>query len=329
MPFYNARCTLPACLDSILSQTLQDWELIAVDDHGDDGSREWLQLHSHFDPRIHVIRNPDQGLVSALNHGLQHCSSEWVARMDADDIMHPERLETQWQHFQGNPALCLSATQVRLFPEESIRAGYREYLRWQNQCCSSDDIANQIYVESPFAHPSVCFRKSVVSDLGGYHKGMFPEDYDLWLRLFHSGHCMEKIRKALLDWRESPQRISRTDPRCSRHSFDGLKATYLSKDHRFQRKKDNFIIWGAGRKTRQRCRHLLDLGYQPKAWIDIDPEKIGKEFEGIPVIDWRQLDRFPNAFILIYVGNHGARDKITAALASLGLNLGEDFLAMT
>ncbi|WP_456377474.1 glycosyltransferase [Thiolapillus sp.] len=326
LPFYNARSTLPACIRSIQEQTLENWELIAVDDRSSDGSREWLQQASRQDARIRILSNPGKGLVSALNHGLRHCG-DLVARMDADDIMRPWRLEMQQAHLQANPALTLSATQARLFPEKLVQAGYREYMRWQNQCRSGTDIANQIYIESPFAHPTVCFRKTAVENIGAYRHGMFPEDYDLWLRLFHSGHAMEKIEKVLLDWRESSSRLSRTDPRCSRESFDWLKAEYLAKDPRFLEHRDNFVIWGAGRKTRQRCRHLLDRGLQPRAWVDIDPAKIGSRLQGVPVVGLQWLKRNP-AFVLIYVSNHGARDEITAALTSAGFSWGKDFLPM-
>ncbi len=329
LPFYNARSTLPACIRSIQEQTLEHWELVAVDDHSSDGSREWLQQFAQRDARMRIISNPGKGLVSALNHGLQHCRSELVARMDADDIMHPRRLEIQLAHFQTNPALALSATQARLFPEELIQAGYREYMRWQNQCCTPTDITNQIYIESPFAHPTVCFRKTAVESIGGYRDGMFPEDYDLWLRLFHSGQVMEKIDQVLLDWRESPDRLSRTDPRCSRESFDRLKAEYLAKDPRFLARSNNFSIWGAGRKTRQRCRHLLDQGFQPRAWIDIDPAKIGNRLQGIPVVDIQWLRQNSASFVLIYVSNHGARDEITEALIAAGFTRGKDFLPVS
>jgi len=326
LPFYNARSTLPACLRSIQEQTLENWELVAVDDDSSDGSREWLQQFARRDTRIRLISNPGKGLVSALNHGLQHCSSELVARMDADDIMRPRRLEMQLAHFQGSPALTLSATQARLFPENLIRAGYREYMRWQNLCCSPTDIANQIYIESPFAHPTVCFRKAAVEGIGGYRDGMFPEDYDLWLRIFHSGHVMEKINQVLLDWRESPGRLSRTDPRCSRESFDRLKAKYLARDPRFLEHRDNFVIWGAGRKTRRRCCHLLDQGFQPRAWVDIDPAKIGNTLQGVPVVGMQWLRHNPASFVLIYVTNHGARDEIAAALTAMGFSWGKGFL---
>ncbi|WP_456416739.1 glycosyltransferase family 2 protein [Thiolapillus sp.] len=329
LPFYNARSTLPACIRSIQAQTLENWELVAVDDHSSDDSGEWLRRLGRRDARIRLISNPGKGLVSALNHGLQHCSSELVARMDADDIMHPRRLEMQLAHLQASPALVLSATRARLFPDKLIQAGYREYMRWQNLCCSGADIAKQIYIESPFAHPTVCYRKTAIENIGGYRDGMFPEDYDLWLRLFHSGHAMEKIDEVLLHWRESPGRLSRTDPRCSRESFDRLKAEYLAKDPRFLKHRDNFVIWGAGRKTRRRCRHLLDQGFQPRAWIDIDPAKIGNQLQGAPVVDMQWLRQNPASFVLIYVANHGAREEIAAALTAAGYSWGKGFLPMT
>jgi len=329
LPFYNALDTLPACLDSIQAQDHTRWELVAVNDHSDDGSADWLHERALQDSRIRVIDNPGRGLVLALNHGLACCSHELVVRMDADDIMRPSRLSRQAAHFMHTPGLVLSATRVHLFPEEQIQAGYHEYLRWQNKCCSPGEIASQIYVESPFAHPSVCYRKSRVARLGAYREGPFPEDYDLWLRLFHSGCLMEKLPEVLLDWRESPHRVSRTDPRCSREAFDRLKARYLVRDSRFLPHKENFVIWGAGRKTRKRCRHLLDLGFRPNAWVDIDPGKIGKTLQGIPVIDWRELANRPDTFVLVYVSNHGARKEITDVLMDLGFAWGAGFLPMT
>ena len=329
LPFYNAMDTLPACLDSIQAQTHPYWELIAVNDHSTDGSDNWLYKQARRDQRIHMLNNPAKGLVAALNYGLSSCNHELVVRMDADDIMYPRRLSHQLRHFDSSPGLALSSTRVRLFPDELLQAGNREYLRWQNDCCSQRDIANQIYIESPFAHPSVCFRKSVVEKLGAYREGLFPEDYDLWLRLFHSCHVMEKIPEVLLDWRDSPNRVSRTDPRCSREAFDRLKAWHLAQDNRLLRHKNNFVIWGAGRKTRKRCQFLLDQGFKPKAWVDIDPKKIGNRLQGIPVIEWQALAKDPGTYILVAVGNNGARTAIIEALLDMGFDWGSGFLPIT
>lgn len=328
LPVRDARATLKACLQSIRCQTFPDWELLLVNDHSRDGSVELAAHAATQDSRICITHNPGDGLVDALNHGLEQCRSEWVVRMDADDLMLPLRLEQHLAHVRANPELALSATRVRLFGEQPIQAGYRAYMQWQNQCTTWDEISAQIYIESPFAHPSVMFRKSVVVALGGYRKGLFPEDYDLWLRLFHSGQRMEKIPEVLLDWREHDRRVSRTDPRCSRESFDRLRAEYLARDPRLLRQRHDFTIWGAGRKTRRRCDHLLSHGFAPRAWIDIDEKKIGNRIAGIPVVDSGWLVQAGMPFVLVYVTNHGAREEIMDELLQLGYQPGRDCLAV-
>ncbi|OQX43843.1 MAG: glycosyl transferase, partial [Candidatus Sedimenticola endophacoides] len=216
LPFRNAGATLPSCLDSITAQCFGDFELLAVNDHSNHASRRLVAALAVRDRRVRLLDNPGRGLVSALNHGLRSAATELIARMDADDLMHPERLERQYTHLFRHPRITLLGCAAELFPRREIQAGYREYMRWQNRCLTPRQIADQIYIESPFAHPSVIFRKQAVIELGGYREGPFPEDYDLWLRLHHAGLRMEKLPDKLLRWRDYPQRTSRTDPRCSR-----------------------------------------------------------------------------------------------------------------
>jgi len=327
LPFRNAAATLPACLASITNQSFKEFELLAVNDNSTDNARALIQRASSTDGRIRLLDNPGSGLVSALNFGLSQATTPLIARMDADDLMHPRRLERQYRHLTQNPQLTLLASAVRLFPEEQIMAGYREYIRWQNRCLTPEQIANQIYIESPFAHPSVVFRKAAVMELGGYREGPFPEDYDLWLRLHHRGHQMAKLPDILLAWREYPTRTSRTDARCSRAAFDQLRADYLARDPRLLKHRDNFVIWGAGRKTRKRCRLLLEKGFHPRAWIDIDPKKIGNRVQGAPVHPPRWLaSETQRPFVLVYVTNHGARDLIAEDLTTLGYAQGDGYL---
>ena len=322
LPFYNAETTLKECVDSIIEQELTNFEVVAVDDGSEDGSARLLEEYQ--DERIRIIKNESKGLVAALNYGLNECRSQFVARMDADDIMRPQRLLKQKNHLSMNTAIVLVGTQVHKFPEEIIQSGYKEYIRWQNTCINADDIKNQIYIESPLAHPSVMFRKDIVVSIGGYRDGEFPEDYDLWLRILQAGHSMDKIPEILLDWRESDSRLSRTATQYSRHAFDCLRAEYLANDPRIQ--KRSIVYWGAGRKTRCRCRHLMDRGYQPTAWIDIDPKKIGKIIDGARVEEPGWLDRDDKPFVLNYLTNHGARDLVRAFLDGLGYQIGVDYL---
>ena len=323
LPVRNARTTLAACLDSIARQTLSDFEVIAVDDHCDDGTRQLLDHAARADPRIRVIDNEGDGLVDALNTGLEHARSELVARMDADDLMHARRLALQQAAMQADPDIVVLGSRVEQFPV--VTDGAREYLRWQNACCTPARIRADLYVESPFAHPSVMLRRSVVVASGGYRAGDFPEDYELWLRLAHLGHRMQKLQQTLLLWRDTPTRLSRNDPRYRRGAFDRLRAAYLARDDRFLRHAERFVICGAGRRTRQRCGELLRLGFRPSAWVDIDPRKIGNRLEGVPVVAPSWLVANP-LFALGYVAAHGARETLAAELTGFGYRRGEDFL---
>ena len=323
MPVFNAEETIGECVDSIFRQTLEEFEIVAVDDNSTDKSVEVLR--SYNDPRINIIKNDQQGIVSALNLGLAACRSDFVARMDADDVMYAARLKKQLAAMSADASLILCATQARKFPEEIIKAGYAEYMRWQNACLSKQDIEKQIYIESPFAHPSVMFRKERVIDLGGYKDGEFPEDYELWLRLFHAGENMMKLEEVLIDWRESENRLSRTSSRYSDSAFDLLRAEYLAKDKRLQGR--GIVFWGAGRKTRQRAQYLINRGINLVAWIDIDNKKIGKAYHGATTFspDWL-LEVNEKPFVLNYVRNHGVRELCRQHLDKAGYDMGKEYL---
>lgn len=325
LPYRDAEQSIDVCLQSVLVQSWQDFELLAINDHSNDTTRQRVR-HYRMDDRLHCLDTPRKGLVAALNYGLENARGEYVARMDADDRMWPQRLERQVNALKSQPDWSLIACQVRLFPENSIRAGYREYIRWQNRCLTPIDIAADIYRESPFAHPSVTFRKADVIELGGYRNGNFPEDYDLWLRMFHAGLQMGKLPEVLLDWRESPGRLSRTDPRYAQQAFDRLRAHYLALDPRLQCNRP-LVVWGAGRKTRLRCRPLQQHGFQVTAWIDIDPAKIGNSIQGAPVVppQWL-LQQEPRPLVLVYVRNHGAHEQIATVLQDFSYQRGRDYL---
>ncbi len=325
LPFRNASRTLSECLDSIRVQELEGFELLAIDDGSKDDSAQKVAQYAADNPDVRLLRPGRIGLVAALNLGLAEARAPLVARMDADDRMHPERLAAQKDILTGRADIALVGCQVRLFPGGQVRAGYQEYVRWQNGCLDPRDIADEIYVESPFAHPSVMFRRDAVLALGGYRDGDFPEDYDLWLRMHHAGLAMTKLPMALLDWRESPGRHSRRHPRYARAAFDRLRARYLARDRRLASRRP-LAYWGAGRKTRARARHLIECGFPPVAWIDIDPRKVGNRIWGAPVHPPNWLAREAKPFVLVYVANHGARDDIGTRLQEMGYERGQDYL---
>jgi glycosyltransferase involved in cell wall biosynthesis len=324
LPFYNAERRLAAALDSCLAQSFADFELLAVDDGSNDGSSAVAEAYAAKDPRVRVLRPGRLGLVGALNHGLKLARAPLVARMDADDLMYSDRLARQYDFLASHPHIGLCGTQVRLIPEDQIEAGFREYMRWQNACISPAQIADEIYWESPIAHPSFMFRRHTVLGLGGYRYGEFPEDYELLLRLHRAGVALAKVPEVLIEWRDSPGRATRTDPRYARDAFDRLRAEHLATDARLKGRP--LVIWGAGRPTRRRVNLLLDRGHQVTAWVDIDPKKIGNVIRGARVYPPVWLERNDKPFVLAYVTAHGARDLIAQQLQTYGYRAGNDYL---
>ena len=195
MPCYNAVATLDEALDSLSRQTLPDFEIVAVDDGSSDATLAILLSRAAAEPRLRVISQPHSGIVAALNRGLEACRAEYVARMDSDDCSRPERLRRQADFLQAQPEITLVGCRVEGFPAEHVRQGYRIYLDWLNSLLSEPDIRREIFIESPFAHPSVMYRKSVVIETGGYQEHGWAEDYDLWLRLYTNGGRFAKLER--------------------------------------------------------------------------------------------------------------------------------------
>lgn len=327
LPFRDEAAHLPESIASIRAQTLDDWELLAIDDGSADASAALVRAAGEEDERIRLLQPGRVGLVAALNRGIAEARAPLIARMDADDVMHPDRLRAQAEWMDAHPDVGLAATQVELFPAEAVQGGYAEYVRWQNGVLTPAQVADEIYVESPFAHPTVMVRREVLARVGGYAEGPFPEDYELWLRMHAAGVRMGKVPRVLLRWRERPSRTSRTHPRYAREAFDRLRARFLAADARLRGGRE-IVVWGAGRRTRLRARLLMDAGIRPSAWIDIDAKKIGHRVWGLPVHGPGSLDRAPRPFVLVYVAARGARDRVAAALYGMGYVRGADYLAV-
>jgi glycosyltransferase involved in cell wall biosynthesis len=327
MPCYNAAATLPEALASLAQQTLPDYELVAVDDGSQDETRAVLAAHARQDTRLKLISIPHGGIVQALNHGLAACQAPLVARMDADDRAHPHRLALQRAYLHENPRIDVAGCLVSAFPEHQVRGGFRVYLDWLNRLVENADIRREIFIESPLPHPSVMFRAAAVRAAGGYQDHGWAEDYDLWLRLYLRGGCFGKVPRQLLAWREHPRRLTRIDGRYSLENFIRAKAHYLLPGP--LQGRNTLIIWGAGMVGRRLSKYLLRQGAPLSAFVDIDPQKIGRTRRGAPIVApedlpdlWQAADR---PVLLAAVGARGARQLIRARLNDLGLVEAEDW----
>lgn len=316
MPVFNAWDTLDEAIESILNQTYASFEFVIVDDGSTDGASRIIKRRSKKDNRIKAIYNDHRGIVEALNCGVQHSSGQYIARMDADDISLPSRLAKQAAALQEHPEIGLISCRVEHLGQEKKQAGYSKYVKWINSLTSPKEIAFNRFVESPFAHPSVCFRKSLVQKYGGYKDGAFPEDYELWLRWLEQGVQMEKLSEVLLKWRDKDDRLSRTHPHYSPAAFYKIKAEYLA---RWLERKNPYhpyiVIWGAGRTSRKRAELLTQYGIRITHYIDVDPQKIGQQIHGRPVWSPEDIPENGVRYIVSYVGNRGVNRKISNFLS--------------
>jgi glycosyltransferase involved in cell wall biosynthesis len=327
MPCYNTEDTLDEALDSLKDQTLTDFELIAVDDGSTDGTLQLLKDWSTLEPRLRIYAQPHQGIIHTLNNGLAACRAAYIARMDSDDRSHPKRLEKQYSFLEANPEIALVACQVAGFPPGQVREGFKIYMDWQNALLSDIDIRREIFVESPLTHPSVTIRREWMEGVGSYQENGWAEDYDLWLRLYLAGAHFAKLPEILLEWREHPERLTRTDGRYSLENFLRAKAYYLARGPLAGR--DAIIIWGAGMIGRRISKHLLRQGLPLVAFIDIDPRKIGRTRRGLPIFAPEELPScwgsYQQPALLAGVGARGARAIIRGRLTALGLREGIDW----
>lgn len=326
MPVRNEEKFLPAALRSVQKQTIRDWELVVVDDGSCDTTPEILGAFAKADQRIRIFRQSAEGLVRALNKGLQSCRAPLVARMDGDDICHPQRLEKQLQRFRDDPPVGLVACSVRHFPRTQIQGGMLNYETWQNGIQEHCDILRNLYVESPFAHPSVIYRRSEVLAAGGYREMPWAEDYDLWLRLAERRINFASIPETLLFWRDRPQRLTRTAANCTLAAFRSCKAHYLRRG--YLRDQDAITLWGAGQEGKAWRKVLLREGIRVNRWIDVDPRKIGQRIHDAEVFHPDRLQQDP-APTLITVGARGARTQIRKWAQHAGLAEGSDFICVT
>jgi len=324
VPFRDEERYIDECFASILEQSFVDFEVVLVDDHSSDGSADIVRAHAKRDSRVRLCSvGSGSGLVSALNAGLAKAHGEYIARMDADDIMHAERLVEQYEYMAAHPDVSVVGSLVEVFPRESVTENMQYYIDWLNSLVDNESITRDIFIESPLAHPSVMLRRDEVIGLGGYSDNGMPEDYDLWLRYYRAGKKFHKIKRVLHYWREREDRHSRMSEVYSQENFLRLKSGYLAET--VLRDKKEIYIWGAGRDGKSLFVHLSGCDLDIRGFIDVDSKKISKKVCGLKVISYTEIKEL-QGFIVVCVGTKGIRAMIREKLLEYGFCEGKDYV---
>jgi glycosyltransferase involved in cell wall biosynthesis len=323
LPAFEAGWCLGDCLNSVLRQTEPDWECVVVDDGSTDDTPAIVRHFAAADGRFRSVSTPHRGLVTALNTGLGHCRGRFVARMDADDLMHRRRLEEQASLLEARADLDAVACHVRLFPRARLRDGTREYERWLNAIDSPERVRAEAFIECPVAHPTLTFRRGCLTE-SRYRDEGWPEDYDLVLRLLESGRRIGVVPRRRLLWRDHDRRLCRTSGVYALERFTQCKAAYLARS--FLARSEVYILWGHGSTGRGLRRGLLDLGKRPSYIVEVHEGRIGNRIAGAPVIRPDDLPGLPRHPLIVSVAGRGPRDLIRARLGTFGFRETRDFV---
>lgn len=322
LPYRNTAHTLDTAIASIAAQTFAEWELLLIDngsaDHGPRIAHEW----SIRDARIHLLHEPITGIAHALNTGLAQARGNYIARMDADDESHPKRLAKQVAYLDAHDAIGVLGTRTTFATTVERSNGMAHFVAWQNAILTPQDHYVKRFVDAPLAHPTVMFRRELVSRHGGYDTGPLPEDHELWLRWMAAGVRFAKLPDSLLTWNDHPRRLSRTHGNYSTNTFYATKAAWLVAWLKGQLNGRPLIIAGTSVLCRERAAYIKVAGIPIHAFTDIRPRTLTDH----AFIAHDVLPPAGEAFIVSFISQRGTGDRIAAYFTSRGLVEGLDFV---
>ncbi|MBL8685661.1 MAG: glycosyltransferase [Myxococcales bacterium] len=324
LPFRNVAETIAEAVESLLGDGLDPIEVIAIDDGSTDEGPSIVRAIALRDARVRLESTGGLGIVGALEFArtLVHPSSEYIARMDGDDVALPGRLRAQIAWLDARPSASLVATQVEAFPSEIVGDGLARYVAWQNAALSAEEHKRELFVEAPICHPSVVMRRDALEFVGGYRETRWAEDYDLWLRFDAAGCAIEKVPQCLLRWRQREGRLTWTHARYDAERFYEAKAQYLAPKIKSTRRP--ITVWGAGPTGRRSMRALEAHELRASRFVDIDPRKIGRVARGVAIEPPEALSPERDC-VVVAVGARGARSLIRGRLDEWGFREGVDY----
>jgi glycosyltransferase involved in cell wall biosynthesis len=205
MTSYNPGPFLRPAIESLLAQTLQDFELVLVEDGSKDGAKDIAQAYAAADARVRLINLPNNiGRTPALNLGLREARSDYVAVLDADDVAAPERLAKQVAVLDSRPQVVAVASHIRFINTDGDVIG--------TFCPPTDpiELRDALVYNNPFPHSAAMFRRDVAMSIGGYpQRYKYAQDFALWIALSTRGE-LAMIAEQLVDIREHDARLTRT-----------------------------------------------------------------------------------------------------------------------
>jgi glycosyltransferase involved in cell wall biosynthesis len=196
LPVYNAERFLRMAIESILNQSYRNIELIIVNDCSKDESLNIANEYGKHDSRVIVKSNfVNLKLAKTLNRAISLSNGKYLARMDADDISAPTRIEKQVRAMEENQNIAVVGCDIAIIDENDRAIGFRKYLEFDKE------IKKKLFFFSPFCHPAIMIRRKAIDSAGVYDHLYNPaEDYELYFRLGAVGNFMN-LKEVLFTYR--------------------------------------------------------------------------------------------------------------------------------
>lgn len=314
IPFKNTEDYLAECLDSITQQTYKNWEVWAVDDSSTDDSWDIASNYATNEPRINVVRNSGNGIIHALRKAYEKCQGDFITRMDADDIMTVEKINTMVNFLLKHGEKHVAIGQVKYFSHRGISNGYARYEEWLNLLTEKGNNYSEIYKECVIPSPCWMVFKDDFDHCGAFESDRYPEDYDLAFRFYENGMKCIPCDKLLHHWRDYDSRTSRTSEHYAANYFLEIKMHYFLKLE--YNPKRPLVVWGAGNKGKTIAKNLIDRKLD-FIWVCDNPNKIGKDIYGKKLLHFRVLNEMEDPQTIITVANEKEQDAIRSFFESL------------
>ncbi len=336
LPVKNQEEFIERAVESVYSQTFDDFELIAVDDGSSDSTGYILnRLKSKYGFTL-ITHKKNLGIVKALNNALGKAKGKYIARMDGDDLMLPKRLESQWLFLENNPDISLCGTLVEIFKEykpvdvhcgcrikapdmdlnkalklieekNRVSEGAKIYEKWNNSLITHEQMFDNLYVDCPIVHPTFFGRRELFEGLGGYKDTGYAEDYDFVFRAIFSGYKLGKVPKVLLRWRDHENRETRTNKNLKKDRLFFQKAYFFSKFDK--RSEKGVYVVGVGKFGKKLIGALKTYNVKIKGVLDFSGKRKGCKVRGIEVVPPDSVDK-ESWFILAYSLNQTPNEEM-------------------
>lgn len=330
LPVYNGEKYLREAVDSILEQTYRNFELIVINDGSTDSTLDILLEYQKKDARVVIISRTNRGLVDSLNEGIKIARGKYIARMDADDVAHPTRIEKQVNFMEEHDDVYILGTNYSLVYEEGTTEEVRKAAQGTHKRSTASIDREDWFLSTnetmKFIHPTIMIRKSLFDDIGLYRYYKL-EDLELYFRTGSNGYRIDKLEEVLLDYRVRASSKSRTDARAEQtKELMEVKMKYLTEGILEADRPIQYLIWGADISG--------DLGidiiqrYMPNAKFlgYIDSFKTG-ELNGYPIIQPDSIEGMNPEYI--FICTNGGAVFARGKLKELGYTEVEQFFKIS